>query len=532
MPGRASGDEVNDDELHLGDYLEILRRRWLTIAVALTVVVVAAVGLSFMTKPKYRAEARVLVRTTAAQDRLDPSSNANNTQAMARRLQNEVEFAKSNGVEQAVWAAYGVDFEDDVSVKPESDSDTLTIAATAGTAQEAADRANSYATTLVAKRTQSTAEELLGATKSLTGRIAEIGTERDGILKQVDAGGDRRRFEGQLGALDREEANLRASLREIQIAQDLAVAGAARITKVAELPTAPFEPAWTRNVALAIVVGLVLGVGLALLLETLDGTVRTKAQLDTATGLPNLGLIPTPLARRASGRPGIITARAGPFVESMRSLRASINFARADDPDISVFAVTSPSPAEGKTTTVVNLALAFARSGQSVVVLETDLRRPRAGIACGVGEDRAGLSDVLSAGEALTPLPEQITGSGVFDVVPAGRKLNDPTEFLSADRVAGVIADLRAKYEIVLIDTSPVLPVADGLTVASVADATVLVAQAERSTDKQLRSAVELLQRADANLVGTILTNVDRQREYGRYGYGYGYGSSSSAEKD
>lgn len=515
----AQGVYERDDELHLGDYLEILRRRWLTIALAVVLVVGAAAALSYRTDKQYRADARVLVRTTAAQDRLDPSSGSDNVWTLERRLQNEVEFATSNAVEQAAWDAYGAEFS--VSVRPDSSSDTLIVSATSGIAEDAADKANTYAETMVAERTQSTADELITATSSLNQRIAEIGEERDAILEQIDDGADERRFAGQLSALDAEEASLRASLREIQIAEDLAVSGSARITKAAEVPAAPFEPAWRRNIALALVVGLVMGVGAALLRETLDGTIRTKSQLEAASGLPTLGLLPSPSSGRKNGdRPAMVTGRSGPYVEAIRSLRSSMMFAKADSGGIAAFAFTSPNPAEGKTTTVVNVALALARSGQSVVLVDADLRRPRAGEACGIDLHQSGLTEILAGRTGVTFYAEQLTGEETFMVVPAGMDVPDPAEVLGSPAFGALVADLRGKFDVVLLDTAPILPVSDGLAVASAADATLLVSQAEQTTDKQIVAALELLERADANVIGTVLTNIDRRQEYGGYGYG------------
>ncbi|MCU0272224.1 MAG: Wzz/FepE/Etk N-terminal domain-containing protein, partial [Acidimicrobiales bacterium] len=181
----------DDDELHLGDYLEILRRRWLTIALAVVLVVGAAVALSARTEARYRAEARVSVSTTAAQDRLDPSSGSTNAQTLARRLENELELARSDDVEQAAEAAVGGSF--DASVRADSDSDTLVFSATALSADAAAERANAYAAAFVAERTSSTADELDAATATLNARLADIETERDDILEQIDDGADERR---------------------------------------------------------------------------------------------------------------------------------------------------------------------------------------------------------------------------------------------------------------------------------------------------------------------------------------------------
>ncbi len=512
-----------EDDLDLGSYLEILRRRWLIIVIAVVAALGAAALLCYRTEVRYRAEARVLVRTTAAQDRLDPSSGAA-TNAV-RRLQNEVEFATSNEVEEAATAAYGRPFT--VTVRPDSASDTLTIAAEAATAAEAAKRANTYAETLVAQRTASTADELLGAMTTLNRRIGEIGNERDELLAQIDRGADKRRFTGQLDALDAEETSLRANLREIQIAGDLAAAGSQRITKAAEAPSRPFEPAWARNLVLAGAVGLLFGIGGAFLRETLDGTIRTKAQLDAASTLPTLGTLPSPNARTAKGRRALVTSRSGPFAEALRSLRSSVLFAKSDEPDLVSFVLTSANPAEGKSTTVVNLASALARAGQHVVVVDADLRRPLIGPTCGIDDTRPGLTDVLrpalshllATGAHIPVYPEQITGEALFDVLPAGKPIDDPAEILGAADFAQTITDLRAKYDVVLIDTAPVLPVSDALSVAAGADATILVARADSTTADQIGAALELLQRADANLIGTILTNVDRRATYGGYGY-------------
>lgn len=516
----------DDDELHLGDYLEILRRRWLTIAIAVVLVVGAAVALSARTEARYRAEARVSVSTTAAQDRLDPSSGSTNAQTLQRRLENELELARSDDVEQAAEAAVGGSF--DASVRADSDSDTLVFSATALSADEAAERANAYAAAFVAERTSSTADELDAATATLNARLADIEAERDDILEQIDDGADERRFSAQLAALDSEEATLRSSLREIKIAEDLAAAGSATVTRAATPPSAPFEPAWSRNVALALVVGLVLGVGAALLRETLDGTIRTKDALEAATGRPTLGLLPKPGPGKAADRPVLVTASAGAFVEGMRSLRSSLLFAR-DDAKTSVFAFTSPSPAEGKTTTVVNLALSLARAGHSVVLVDADLRRPRAGEACGVDLHAPGLADALTGRTGLQLHSEQVTGEQLFEVLPAGIDVPDPAEVLASPGFQALVDHLRSMFEIVVLDTAPVLPVADALAVAAAADATVVVARSGETNAKQAEAAMELLERADADVIGTVLTDADERSGYGRYG-AYGYGGGSRAK--
>jgi succinoglycan biosynthesis transport protein ExoP len=513
---------MNDDRLRLSDYLQTLRRRWVSIVAVTALIVAVAVALSLRSDPRYRAEARVLVSTTAAQDRLDPSTGSSNAQTLARRLKNEVEFARSNTVENAANETYGAPF--DVTIRTDRESDTLVIEATATTAEDAADRANVYAKTLVEKRVAATADELVAATASLNDRLTAIDVERREIIAEIDTGEDERLFTGRLAALDVEETTLRSSLREVQIAEDLSNAGSASITRIAEPPDEPYAPAWTRNIAFALVIGLTLGAAVALLRETLDGTIRTKKQLEAASGLPTLGLIPSPAGRRGGdATPTLVTTRSDPFVEAVRSLRSSVLFAKTDSGEPIALAFTSPNPAEGKTTTATNLALALARAGQRVVLVDADLRRPRVAETCGLPTDLPGLSEMLSARRPLGTYPEQVTGQQTFAVIPAGREVPHPSELLGSADFAGLVASLRSTFDIVLLDTTPILPVSDGLAVASVADATLLVTQAQKTDERQVRAALELLQRSDAQVIGTVLTNVDRQREYGgndTYDYG------------
>jgi non-specific protein-tyrosine kinase len=253
-----------------------------------------------------------------------------------------------------------------------------------------------------------------------------------------------------------------------------------------------------------------------------------------------------------------ITEPSSPAAEAYRSLRTAVQFIGLDQ-TIRAIQVTSPNSSEGKTTTLANLAVALSRAGQRVIVASCDLRRPRIHEFLGLadkdalkplGEDLLGPLDEEFVGQPDTnhfgelgltsvlvgrvPLAEGIEealrvvpGEESLALLPAGPAPPNPSELLSSKRTAELFDLLKAKCDVLLVDSPPVLPVTDALVLAKLVDATILVGTADRTTRKEIHRSVELLHQVDAPLVGTVLNGVNPEATYG-YGAGYGYGYAST----
>ncbi len=277
--------------------------------------------------------------------------------------------------------------------------------------------------------------------------------------------------------------------------------------------------------------GLLLGIALAFLREDLDDSITSREDLERATGeMPVLGQIPRVPGWRDRKAPYLVTFEApnSHAAEAYRTLRTSIQFLGVDRTLNSV-QVTSAQPGEGKTTTLANLAVAFARAGRSVTVVGCDLRRPRVHEFFGLSNE-VGFTSLLLGEVTVSDALQRVPGEANLFVLSAGPPPPNPSELLSSARAREVVASIEKSSDLVLIDSPPVLPVSDALVVSGMVDATLLVASVKASSGRALHRSVEVLHQVDAVIVGTVLNNAESQETYGSYGYSDSapYGSNRS----
>jgi capsular exopolysaccharide synthesis family protein len=276
----------------------------------------------------------------------------------------------------------------------------------------------------------------------------------------------------------------------------------------------PVSPTPVRNTGLALVLGLVLGIGAAILRETLDTSVKTPQALAESTGAAVLSTIP--VDSRAKRAPLIVAGSAGSVrAEALRQLRTNLQFVNVDEPARAI-AVTSAVPGEGKTTTACNLAIVFAEAGRRVVIVDADLRRPRVAEYLGL-EGAVGLTNVLAGQTTVDDALQPWGASGIF-VLAAGSIPPNPSELLGSRHMTSLLESLRDGFDVVIVDTPPLLPVTDGAIVATVVDGTVMVFRCGRTTATQTRSAADALAAVDARVLGCVLNMVPR-RNSGTYTY-------------
>ena len=528
-----------EDELDLRAYVSILRRRWRWVAGALAFTVVTAVAYSVQQAPQYRASAELLVNTQSGESIVDDGSRLSAADA-ERQLNNEVQILESGRAREAARAAYDGPLDVDlVSASVASDrSDAIRVSATGSDPEEVAELVNTYVETYVELRQTQRVDEILTAGNEIQAQIDRLQDEIDELLEPVAdaeaalaADPDNDALANQLERvtseaqadvvpLENQQAFYRQQLENLQLTAGLAGSGGAELLTDAEPPTAQVSPKPLRNAVLATMLGLLLGVGLAFLRDYFDESVRSIDDLERLTGGdPTLGIIP--FVESEDGRLATLRDPNSVAAEAYRGLRTSVRFAGLDR-RMKVIQVTSGSLGEGKTTTIANLAIALSQAGQKVVVACCDLRRPR------IHEvfDKPlgpGFTDLLLGETSLSQALRRIDQN--LYLLAAGSRPPNPSELLGAARTDAVIKALEQEFDYVLLDTTPVLPVTDGIVISRIAHGVVFVVSARTTTRGQLRQALGLLRQAEAPILGFVLNGVPLGGRYGyQYGYAYGYG--------
>ncbi|WP_431843338.1 polysaccharide biosynthesis tyrosine autokinase, partial [Calidifontibacter indicus] len=293
---------------------------------------------------------------------------------------------------------------------------------------------------------------------------------------------------------------------------------------------AAVNPKPMRNLALGIILGLLLGLAIAVLRDRFDNLIRSKDDVEELTDISVIGGIP--FDADAPNHPLIVQADPhSSRSEAFRSLRTNLQFVNAAKHP-RVLVMTSSLAGEGKTTTTANLALTMAEAGAKVVLIEGDLRRPRLLRYLGM-EGAVGITDVLIDRAELKDVVQRF-GEHELGVVGAGQIPPNPSELLGSDAMRKVLDDLKDVFDYIIIDAPPLLPVTDAAILGAITDGTVVVAASGSVTIDQLQSALDSLESVNATTLGIVLNKVPRKRGGRYYDYRYAYGPEdlSTSRKD
>jgi capsular exopolysaccharide synthesis family protein len=310
-------------------------------------------------------------------------------------------------------------------------------------------------------------------------------------------------------------------IKEVNLTEEV---GAMNVTimDAAGVSSQPSYPDSARFLASGILLGGLAGFGLAWLRDLLDHRLKSVEEIAAVLQLPVLGAMPFFGEKQDKGHAGRIVSFSprSMAAESVRTLRTALHFGLAAR-DVKVIVVTSPSPGDGKSTIASNLAIAMAQADQRVLLIDADLRKPTQHEIFELTTNR-GLGSVLidrrPVEEAI--LPNVING---LDILPCGICPNNPVELLNNGFFAEMLSKLKEKYDRIIIDSPPVMPVADARVIAALGDATLLVLRAERTTRRIGLAARNELWRVRATRIGVVVNGVPLRKQ-GSYGYGYGSG--------
>jgi polysaccharide biosynthesis transport protein len=528
----------------LSTYLGILRRRaWIIVVCAVTVPVVAFV-LSQRQTPQYAAAADVFINQQNLAAALT-GINANGvTVGQAQTVDTEASLASVPDV--AARALALAKFRDrspqallgQTAITPNINTNIIEFKVTDTSPTTAQLLATSYATAFTHYRNELDSQPIVRARREVEAAMTALVAD------------------GRKGSALYE--NLAEKDQQLETLQTLQTGGAV-VIRTAE-PGAKVSPHPRRDAALGLILGLMIGLGLAFGAEALDTRIRTTTDLaNELGGLPLLARLPPP-AKKMQKRDELVMVAQPKHnaAEAFRLLRANLEFVRATGGDVRTILITSAVEREGKSTTAANLAIAEARSGRSVALVDLDLRRPyidrffRLVGAPGIADvvlgsvplDQAlqridlGLGTFASTGQQgatgnghRAPMAE----AGVLDVLVSGPLPPDPGEFVASEPVTAILAALRESYDTVLIDSPPVLRVGDALAISSDADGVIVVARLKTLRRSMLREMRRLLTAAPVRKLGYVVTGPipGEHAAYGdAYSYGYGYSSGVGVEKE
>ncbi|GHG55687.1 chromosome partitioning protein [Flavimobilis marinus] len=457
--------------MELQDYVAILRKRWVSILLITLACVGAAVGATMLMTPTYEARAQVYVSVRTGGTTSDLVQGSNFTQ---NQVKSYTDLVTSPRVLQPVIDEFSLPVTSDELAESVSASSPLgtaliNISVSDPDARAASDIANAVADSLA--------------------------TEVTALEKPV------------------------GEVSPVQVST----------TRGATPPEDPASPSLKLNLALGLLVGLAAGLGYAVLRHVLDTKVRTDADIAQVTDASVIGTIA--YDNDAPEHPLIVQTDPHSLrAEAFRRLRTNLQFLDVEDRS-NVTVITSSVPGEGKTTTSINLAATVADAGQRVLLIDADMRRPSVAKYMGI-EGHVGLTTVL-IGRATMEDVVQPFGAGSLDVLAAGQTPPNPSELLGSGAMGELLERASAAYDVVIIDTPPLLPVTDATILARRTGGAIVVVGAERIQRAQLAESLSSLETAGARALGVVLNRAKRTKSdsYSYYDYRSDLAPSAKSNK-
>jgi capsular exopolysaccharide synthesis family protein len=511
------------------------RRLWLVVALPLLAGVVAA-AVSAALPRVYEAQVGVLVRPAQPISSLDPNTAAVSADQVAATYS---QLMTQRSLLEKVVTDLRLPMTADelsraVSVAPQSNSTLLQVTVRDTSPARARDIANKLVDDFIGQtkqiqqtqvdqysaRMQGQVQQLLGQIQAEQATIDQLQAQGSpahplsasdqarltNLQQQVTV--DRSQYFQILGSVSDIEVNVARTMDSVIVISP------------AVAPVAPVSPKPLLNVALALAAGLVVAVGAAVLVDHLDQSIKTDAELTERTGMVPMTHIPL-TARRKRAQEGQVPPGADPsVVEPYKTLRTNVLFSTLDHPR-STIVVTSAAPNEGKSVVSANFAAALAAAGHPTLLLDCDFRRPSQHRLFGRIRN-VGLSDLMLGDVAEHEVLQAVDGVPNLWLVTSGRVPPNPTELLGSDRMRDILQRLQERFAHIVIDTPPVNAVADPLIVASHSRTTLFVVEQGRTSWVAARNAVQALERVGAHVLGAVVNKVVTAESHYAYYYRYG----------
>jgi receptor protein-tyrosine kinase len=443
------------------DFVKLLRSRWLLILVTVIVAILGAVAVNLLTTPLYESSTRLFVSTASGKSLSDIYQGNRFSQ---ERVISYTELLMGETLAQRTIDKLGLDMtakelQSQITASAKADTVLIDVAVRDQSPVRARDIADTLSDEFVVM-------------------VRELETPADGTTPDA---------------------------RVI-------------VEQRASLPTEPVTPQKTRNLLIALALGLLAGVGIAFVRDRLDNTVKDRQALEQITDVGLVGSIPLDKERRKEAAIAFESDHS-PIAEAFRKLRTNLQFLAVDNPPRAIV-VTSSMPNEGKSTTAINIALALAEAEHNVVLVEGDLRRPQLGSYLDL-IGTVGFSNVLTGSASLQEVLQKTRYKGLT-ALTSGVIPPNPSELLGSLAAKKVLSELRAHFDYVIIDSPPMLAVTDAAILATGVDGVLIIARFAETKREQLTHAVGSLRDVGAPLLGAVFT-MTPSRGSASYNYRYSY---------
>lgn len=522
-------EESSSGQAQLIETLRVIRRRKWFLVLGLVLGLAGAVVYVVLQPKEYTATSTVLVSAVSnATQTATPPTVSN------QELQTDATLMTSAPIKKTVERTLSL-LGATVTATASPNNNIISVSVTSNNARRSARLANAYTAAFVTYQKVITAHNIAAATRAVQIQSNALGAQisklQNSLLKPgAGKTSQAASIEAEINALLLQETSLSEERAQILISSQLSNGGVT-VAAQAVPPTSPSSPRPKRDVLLGGLIGLLLGIGLAFGVDRFDDTIRSKKELEAALPkVPVLGLMPFVDSWKVAERPYLVSLSAphSPAAEAFRSLRTALRFASLDS-SLKSLLVTSTTMGEGKSTTVSNLGVTIAKSGQRVCVVSADLRRPRLGDFFLAAEE-PGLTSVVLGEASLDSVlvnPEDLPG---LFLLPAGPLPIEPSEFLASGKTAEVLIALKDQFDLVLIDTPPLLPVADALIMSAYADGVLLVTKQGQTRRRDLARGREMLSQSRAKVVGVVFE--EHRQAAALYGSAYGPRSQYYGPRD
>jgi len=508
----------------LRGYIAILRRRKWTIALVVALVVGSTLAFSLWQTPSYESTAKVLVKPINATQVVQGVSVSS-----ILDLETEKGLVESPVVAALAAKALGGGTSADellrhVSVAIPANTQFLEITFSSPEAREAALGAQAFAQSYLDFRRKQATNAFATAAQGYQRQIEQLQTQlstKQAELASAPAGSAAAAsLQAAVNSL-----NSRIAILQAQVAPLLAPSvDPGQIVAPAVVPTSPASPNFVRNLALALTVGLMLGTGVAFLQERLDDRLLDREDFEAHLGAPVLGIVPKnsgPSSKKEPPKLSVLEDPKTPAAEAYRTIRTGLQHLTRKE-DFRILAVTSPMIGDGKTTVAANLAVVLAQSGKRVLAISCDLHRPNLHRCFGL-DNSVGLTTVLKGDASLGDVVGR-TGLETLRVLPSGPTVANPAELLASSEMERLIAELRRTTDYLILDTPPVIAVADALVLAPRVDGVLVVVDANKTEREALSFTRREIEQAGGRIIGGVYHKFDpsRARTYQPY-YQYYY---------
>ncbi len=513
------------EEIELRQYFEILRK-WIWLIVATTVIAgVTAFLISRHMTPVYQASSTLLINQAR-----NPDVSYQDILTSERLTRTYAKLLTSRPVLEETAKRLGLDEIDpkNVSVQPVRDTQLIVLKVNSTIPSLAARIANTLPQVFIEQNKEMQSKRYAASKEGLQKEMEDIQSQIKNVQAQIDALGEPAGAAGQAKKAQLETllaqyrssyASLLNNYEAIRLAEARESTGI-QVSEPAQIPDHPIKPRTMMNTLLAAIVGAMLGLGAAFMIEYLDDTVKTPVDVERHLGITVL----TGIGKTGMNGPekALITANdlKSPITESYRALRTNIQFSSVDKP-AKVVMVTSPNPQEGKSTVAANLAVVMAQSGKKVIAIDADLRRPMLHKIFKL-PNNVGLTNLLINPAGDHALALQNVAVRGLSVLTSGRTPPNPAELLGSKRMAELVQRLAQEADAIVIDTAPIMAATDAVAMAPVVDGTVLVIESGKTHIPAARQSIESLKKVGGRILGVVLNKMPRNgRSYYYYYYYY-----------